>query len=178
MEKSIIANQLTAIKKNTHKKFITYLSVECGARALNVLALGLSLILLYSYGQNASLRPAAFARLTAEKYIYIKLLHHVSSPSFSTPSPTCCACIRKPATGGLSGRRRSPLYYIEKICSSYSLPVWLKLGPRVGERGGEGTNAYTPGINTKHDCFTPGTVFTKHSTRTPIVAACIGQITT
>ena len=45
-------------KKNT-QNFSTQLTVECGAHALNLLALDLSLILLYSYRHNASLRAAA-----------------------------------------------------------------------------------------------------------------------
>ena len=133
MEKSIIAHQLTVIKKNTHKKFNTHLNVECGSHALNLLAMGLSLILLYSYGQTRvcdrrSSRPPAkplglcffqFCNRFPDAWTTYRILldrlhrntciskswHNVLSPSFSTPLLTC-ACIRKPATGGLPGRRR------------------------------------------------------------------------
>ena len=47
--------------------------MECRAHALKLLAFGLSLILLYSYGYNVSLRPAA---VQAAGEAPISTMHH------------------------------------------------------------------------------------------------------
>ena len=56
------------------------------------------------------------------------IISHLAA--FTTPPPISCACIRKTATGGLPGRRRSPFYVLSKCSVSIVRICWT--GSRLG----------------------------------------------
>ena len=138
-------------RKKTHKKFITYLSVECGAHALNfwhwVWAWSPSTLLSVTrvWDRRPSRPPAkplglcffSFEPLfptpglptvfcstdTWYKYVYIKLLASCLHLHASPPSLTCCACMRKPS--GVRPPAKPLVYALRVIVIFFSLRAHL-----------------------------------------------------